>query len=192
MKDGLNYSTYLRGCVPKQYSFTNISDFIDRKGKFYDSFFDGLEGRLVDEVYNIDTCTISSLRNYWGKLYNIKPYFVDEDETIHILTDEEYRILVKMKAFCSCWDGTTYQLNAFIGKVFKDRGKVYASDTGGMVVDYIFFFELPDWELNLYRNYDILPRNAGCGWTVNYVSDEVFGFNGSGLHPFNQRPFLKY
>lgn len=192
MNDGLTYSEFLRGVVPKQYTYTNVSDFIDRKGKFYDSFFNVLEDKLVDEVYNIDTCTRTALRNYWGKLYGIKPFYEDSEGVAHVLNDEEYRIAVKFRAFCSCWDGTTYQLNAFLSKVFKERGVVFASDTGGMEVNYVFFFELPDWELNLYRNYDILPRNAGCGWTVTYASRDVFGFYGSELYPFNQKPFMNY
>lgn len=193
MNDGVTFSEYLRGIVPKQYTFTNISDFIDRKAKLLDSKLNNISEALVDEIYNIDSCKVSVLRNYWGKLYNVPPTFKNlSTGDDHLLTDDEYRIAVKMAAFKSCWDGTTYQLNAFITKVFRDRGAVFASDIGGMDITYTFFFELPDWEFDFYSDYDILPRNAACGHTVTYVSKEVFGFKDSELYPFNQKPFMNY
>lgn len=193
MNDGVTFSEYLRGIVPKQYTYTNISDFIDRKAKFVDGKLNNITDALVDEIYNVDTCKPSVLRNYWGKLYGVQSALKNSSTgDYHLLTDDEYRIAVKMAAFKSCWDGTTYQLNAFITKAFRGRGSVFASDIGGMDITYTFFFELPDWELDLYRYYDILPRNAGCGHTITYVSQDVLGFYGSELHPFNQKPFMNY
>jgi len=193
MSDNVSFSEYLRGVVPKQYTYTNISDYIDRKGKFWDAKLAGVQDSLVSDVFDVDTCTVSALRNYWGKLYGVKPFVTNNTtQAEHSLTDDEYRIAVKMAAFKSCWDGTTYQLNAFITKAFIGRGNVFASDIGGMDITYTFFFTLPSWELDLYRYYDILPRNAGCGHTITYVSSDVLGFHGSGLHPFNQKPFMNY
>ena len=192
MSDKTTFSDYLRSIVPGRYTYTNVSDFIDRKGKFYDKKIGDIQNELITDVFDVDTCSVSALRNYWGKLYNVPPVVKSKDGTSHVLTDDEFRISVKTAAFKSCWDGTTYQLNAFITKLFQKRGGVFASDKGGMDITYVFFFELPDWELKLYRDYDILPRNAGCGHTITYVSSEVFGFYGSGLYPFNQRPFMNY
>lgn len=192
--DETTFSEELRGVIPKRYQYTNISDYIDRKAKMFGSILEGISGVLVDEVYSIDTCSVSALRNYWMKLYGVKPSYVSTiDDTIHVLTDDEARIVVKLRAFASCWDGTTYQLNAFIPKLFKDRGNVFVTDEGSMkFMFYTFFFELPEWEKDLYTNYDILPRNAGVKSAVQYVTTEVFGFDKSELYPFNQRPFFPY
>lgn len=193
MNDGLTFSEYIRGVIPKKYEYTNVSDFIDRKGKFYDKKLWTICEQLVNDVFDLEKCSVSALRNYWGRMYNVQPQYTNKnDGTVHVLTDEEYRMVVKIKAFCSCWDGTTYQLNAWLRKLFLGRGSVFASDVGGMDISYTFFFQLENWELSLFRDYDILPRNAGCGHTVAYVSSDVFGFYGSELHPFDQRPFNKY
>lgn len=194
MSDGVTFSNYLRDIVPKQYTYTNISDYIDRKGKLYDAKIGNAQNDLIDEVYNIDTCSVNALKYYWSKLYNVKPQYENiNDGTVHILTDEELRVVVKLRAFASCWDGTTYTLNAFISKLFSDRGTVYVTDNGSMkYMIYTFFFSVPDWEKNLYENYDILPRCAGVQLEVRFIDFEVLGFYGSELYPLNQRPFFNY
>lgn len=140
MSDKTTFSDYLRSIVPGRYTYTNVSDFIDRKGKFYDKKIGDIQNELITDVFDVDTCSVSALRNYWGKLYNVPPIVKSKDGTSHTLTDDEFRIAVKTAAFKSCWDGTTYQLNAFITKLFQKRGCVFASDKGGMDITYVFFF----------------------------------------------------
>lgn len=187
------YSEYLRTTVPRQYGYTNISDFIDRKGKLYDKMVGDAVNALTTEVYDIDTCSVQALRNFWAKLYNVNPEYTNlNDGTTHVLTDEEMRLVVKLRAFASCWDGTTYVLNAFMRKLYRDRGNMFVRDDGDMQMYYVFFFQLPSWELSLYNDYDVLPRNAGVRAHAQYVSPEVMGFDGSELYGLNQRPFFNY
>ncbi|MGL4208548.1 MAG: hypothetical protein ACRCTY_04095, partial [Candidatus Adiutrix sp.] len=45
-------------------------------------------------------------------------------------------------------------------------------------------------EMGVFKAAGTLARGAGVGWEMYALNPEmVFGFDGSTMHPFNQRPF---
>ena len=62
-----------------------------------------------------------------------------------------------------------------------------------MTVRVVFEFFPSAEQSAILDNYGLLTRGAGVGWEFyQIVPSETFGFDGSGLQPFNQAPFDPY
>ena len=62
-----------------------------------------------------------------------------------------------------------------------------------MKIRVIFYFYLTSYEIEIFKNYGLLNRGAGVGWEYYQIDpDHTFGFDGSGLQPFNQGVFDPY
>lgn len=177
--------------LQKQYTYTNISDLVLRKAEVLDDAFGDLSERFVREILDFDTCIPEALDYYWGKVFRISRTFVDEDGNEFTLTDNQFRQLIKIRAFATRWDGTALSMNEFLKDLYKDRGRAYMLDRQNMTVQvYVFMFQLEPWERYLFLTQDVLPRPAAVGTDIYELSPgELFGFEGTEFQPFNQGVF---
>lgn len=177
--------------LQKQYTFTNISDLVLRKAGVLDNAFGDLSERFVREILDFDTCIPEALDYYWGKVFRISRTFSDDDGNEFSLTDDQFRQLIKIRAFATRWDGSALMMNEFLKDLYKDRGKAYMLDRQNMTVQvYVFMFGLEQWERYLFTNKDVLPRPAGVGTDIYEVDiGDLFGFQGTEFQPFNQGVF---
>lgn len=177
--------------LQQQYGYTNVSDLILKKAAIWDKYMGNIAGKFVEEVLDFNTCTSSALDYYWGKILKITRTFTDDNGNLFSLNDEQFREIIKIRAFSTTWDGTIATLNEFLKELFYDRGHVYAIDRQNMTSQvYVFTFRIEEWEKYLFLNKDILPRCAGIGVSIyELTSDDIFGFEGTEFQPFNQGVF---
>lgn len=177
--------------LQKQYTYTNISDLVLRKAEVLDKAFGDLSDTFVREILDFDTCIPEALDNYWGKVFRISRTFTDGDGNEFSISYDQFRQLIKIRAFATRWDGTAASMNEFLRDLYKDRGIAYMIDRQNMTVQvYVFMFQLEQWERYLFTTKDILPRPAGVGTDIYELSEsDLFGFQGTEFQPFNQGVF---
>lgn len=137
--------------------------------------------QFVTDILDFNTCVPSALDYYWGKMLKVSRTFTDMDGNKFSLTDDQFREIIKIRAFGISWDGTVVTLNQFLGNLFSDRGLVYMIDRQNMTNQiYVFTFKLEDWEKYLFIHKDILPRVAGVGTEIyELTTDTLIGFQGT-------------
>jgi hypothetical protein len=167
--------------LQQQYGYTNISDLILKKAAVWDKYLGNIASHFVADILDFNTCVPSALDYYWGKLLKVSRTFTDMDGNKFTLTDNQFREIIKIRAFGTSWDGTVVSLNRFLGNLFADRGLVYMIDRQDMTSQiYVFTFPLENWEKYLFVHKDILPRAAGVGTDIyELTTDLLIGFQGT-------------
>lgn len=104
-------------------------------------------------------------------------------------TDDNYRELILLKALSNIVYATAPNINALLRAMFGRSA--YCLITGHMEMSYIFEFEPTPFQRYLISKAGILPQPCGVFIrNIGYVDrDSVFGFEGSGLQPFNNGVF---
>ncbi|OUO94814.1 DUF2612 domain-containing protein [Cloacibacillus sp. An23] len=113
------------------------------------------------------------------------------------LADEAYRKLIYYKAMANISEDTAEAQNRLLSLLFGDVvtsiGLEGIVPNGIMKIRVIFYFYLSSYEIEIFKNYGLLNRGAGVGWEYYQIDpDRTFGFDGSGLQPFNQGTFDGY
>lgn len=177
---------------------------------------------FVDKIFNLETAEgvgldiwgrivaiprkilVPNNTDYFGfegsqlQPFNQAPfYYEDKASMYYTLTDDAYRQLIYYKAMSNISDSTAASQNRLLSLLFGNRVDVL--DLTGIIPDgvmkirVVFHFYLTDFEQALLNNYGLLNRGAGVGWEWYQLPEEsVFGFDGSGLQPFNQGNFDPY
>ena len=162
--------------LQRQYCYTNIAKLTQNKAKTWDYYLGNIAERFCNEILNFNICNSSALDNYWGKIFKITRTFNNSQTGQQFtLTDDQFREIIKLRAFCTTWNGSLGQLNTFIYQLFKDRGIAYCIDNLNMTsLIYSFNFQLEDWEKYLFQyEKNILPRNAGVGIEIEIYDTDV-------------------
>lgn len=168
-----------------------INEYLDPRADF-ETFF--------DLVWNVETAESYGL-DVWGGIVDIsrfieiptrfQPPSAEGSTDVYRLPDEEYRSFILFKAATNITNCSVFSINRLLTNKFQSRGRAYVEDVGGMVMRYVFEFELTFWEKALMLERKVYPKTTGV--FVDFLeipSRLVFGFRGSGLQPFNQAPFL--
>lgn len=104
------------------------------------------------------------------------------------LPDDLYRELIIVRAASNLIYATAPNINKFLYQVFGK--KAYYRITDIMKAEYLFEFKLNGFERLIVYTLGLLPQP--CGVQIEYAerpTQGIFGFNGSGLNPFNQGTF---
>lgn len=168
-------------------------------------------------VWNVDTAQGFGL-DYWGRIvgvgrllqlpavpttfgfdtgdnsflpFNQAPFFGGDTATqTFSLPDDPYRLLVLLKAFSNICETTIPVLNSMLNQLFAGRGRCYVQDYGNMAMAYAFEFPLTPVEYAILTQTGVPPHPAGVQVSILQIDlANTFGFDGSGLLPFNQAPF---
>lgn len=130
--------------------------------------------------------------------FNQYPFTPDTglvESTYVTLDDEMFRLLLLYKALAniSASDAATQNrllatlINSGVGD-FPEMGYVIEVDT--MVIRWVFEDFLTPTQQAVFRAAGTLARGAGVGWQIYAINkNEVLGFVGSELQPFNQGIF---
>jgi hypothetical protein len=125
--------------------------------------------------------------------FNQRPFYQDGGASnVYRMADNAFRELIFLKAYANIGDATMPSIKRIVNAIFPKGGT--AIKAGHMKIRMIFFsFEVPPYSFALLRKYGLFNVGAGVGWEY-YVLDptETFGFNGSGMQPFNQGIFAPY
>ena len=95
------------------------------------------------------------------------------------------RLVLRLRYFQLISDGSVPHTNFVLQQVF---GQGYVVDNHDMTVTYVFETELPVAVRTLIDQYDLLPRPAGVGINIIYLTDPVWGF-GPENYNFENAPF---
>lgn len=177
--------------LQKENTYTNLSDLLMKRAGVWDKHFGDISTRFVDDILNYNTCVPSALDYFWGKIFKISRNFKDENGNAFSLTDDQFREIIKIRAFGTRWQGDVLAMNEFLGDLFRDRGTVYMVDSQDMSTQiFVFVFQLEPWESYLFKTQDVLPRPAGIGTSIYELDPtKVFGFHNTEFQPFNQGTF---
>lgn len=150
---------------------------------------------FYEKIFNIYTAEGWGLDN-WGRILGISRLIEDEDtDTTLNLSDDLYRALLLYKALANISSSDAATLNSLLNVLINTGisgfpNVAYVLEVDTMVIRWVFEDFLTDEQLAVFKVAGTLARGAGVGWELYAINpDQVFGFDGSGMHPFNQRPF---
>ena len=151
-------------------------------------------------MFDIETASGIGL-DIWGKIIGISRTIQLSDSTV-TLDDEHYRKLLMYKALANITDSSLATLNKLLPLLFEDvsfsvRNVIIEAQNGDeyynsypMHVRYIIDGELSELDTALFSAGGTLSLAAGVGWSLLATQGRVFGFDGSGLQPFNRGTFM--
>ena len=173
---------------------------------FYDNVFNiltakgvGLDvwGLIIGISREIQAATASTKASFFGfrgsgyDVFGSSPFYNTQSGGGTItLADDAYRELLLIKAAANISRTDLSSLISLFERLYNNRGDFYIIEAGTMQLNYIFGFYLEPFELSLILHSGLLPKPAGVSYTVYQVDvANTFGFNGSGMQPFNQGVF---
>ncbi|MDR1921527.1 MAG: DUF2612 domain-containing protein [Candidatus Adiutrix sp.] len=148
---------------------------------------------FYDKMFNIMTAEGEGLDN-WGRILAIGRAIEDNSVSI-TLTDEYYRLLLLYKALANISRSDAESLNHLLATLMATgvggfTAAAYVLEVDTMVIRWVFEDFLNETQLAVFKVAGTLARGGGVGWELYAVNpNQVFGFDGSGLQPFNQAPF---
>jgi hypothetical protein len=151
---------------------------------------------FYEKIFNIYTAEGVGLDN-WGLILNMSRTIKDPntDEGI-TLNDDYYRLLLLYKAMANISDSTAYSQNSLLQALINTGiGELprtaYVLEVDTMVIRFVFEGFLSPIQIAIFYAAGTFARGAGVGWDLYAIDpDTVFGFDGSGMKPFNQAPFV--
>lgn len=127
--------------------------------------------------------------DWWGKRVGVDRYSKVNGEYVRF-DDDYYRFLIFYRALCNIANATADAANQLLSKL---------TDTVVFVVDYqdmaissvVIIGAIPDLQVQILSQYGLLNRPAGvlANYLIIYPDEQIFGFEGSQLLPFNQGVF---
>ena len=169
---------------------------------FYDKVFNpltaegvGLDiwGRIVGASRYL-TVDNEDFFGFYGSLlhpFNQAPFYVEGDTDRFRLTDEAFRTLIFIKAAANIGNATLPGIKEILTALFENP--VLVMNIGEMKVRIVFEFYLTPYQRALFREYGVLNLGGGVGFEYYQIDPSgTFGFDGSGLQPFNQGVFNVY
>lgn len=108
------------------------------------------------------------------------------------LTDEQFRLLILMKAFSNINNCSASTINYLLNELFGNFGKCFVTSQGNMQLTYVFEFYLTVLQQTILLQSGVMPKPAGVQpFVLQIIPASTFGFNGSNLQPFNQGVFCE-
>lgn len=184
-------SQYGNSPTIKQLVF-NMNTYIDPRADF-DTFY--------DYVWNVETAQGFGL-DIWGRIVDVErqvnvpidtpnPGMYPFTSGVYTMTDDEYRLVILVKALANITNCTARGLNQLLLNIFAVRGRSYALDTGSMTIRLTFEYFLKPFEYVILTTTGIAPRPAGVLANILQVDvPTTFGFaEGIQFQPFDQGVF---
>ncbi|CAI1773170.1 Protein of uncharacterised function (DUF2612) [Serratia fonticola] len=154
--------------------------------EFIDTFYDMVWNIEAAGTYGLDVwgrivvvsrlLTVTPSEKYFGfeealstppeigdpQPFDQAPFYTGEMATNTIsLSNDVYRKLIMLKAMANITDCTIPSMNKMLMYMFGDKGKAYVRNDGGMVMSYVFEFELSPSDLAIVQSSGALPSPAG-------------------------------
>lgn len=120
--------------------------------------------------------------------FNNAPFYKKIDGKIR-LADSAYRTYIFIKAMINIGDCSLASINRMLKLMFPNA-EIYCLHVDTMVLRLVIRSKLAEADKQALLNLPWLP--AGVGLEIYQIITPTFGFNGSGLNPFNQGTFPTY
>ncbi|WP_333580381.1 DUF2612 domain-containing protein [Duodenibacillus massiliensis] len=127
--------------------------------------------------------------DWWGKRIGIDRYIKVKDKYVRF-DDDYFRFLLMYRAVCNVSDSTCATMNRMLSLLTNT--KVFCVDYQDMTISSVVVIgAISDVMSTVLATYGLLNRPAGvlANYLIIYPNEEIFGFQGSDLLPFNQGVF---
>ena len=127
--------------------------------------------------------------DWWGKRIGIDRYIKVKEEFVRF-DDDYFRFLLLYRAVCNVSDSTCATMNRMLSLLTSTR--VFVVDYGDMTLNSVVFIgNISQLQAQILETYGLLNRPAGVmtNFLIIYPDEEIFGFAGSDLLPFDQGVF---
>lgn len=133
----------------------------------------------VRDGFNLDTAVGKQL-DILTKYIGVSRYYTDENNQQAVLSDDEFRILLKLKMIINSGDATLYELTNSLYNLFGNGIRVVDDvNSGGHHIMRLTYFIKDEWKnVGLAAiQQDMLPHPTGVGYRYNiYTDTPYFGF----------------
>ena len=146
----------------------------------------------VDELHAeiADTSTAEGVfLDWWGQRIGVDR-FIKVAGQYQRFDDDYFRFLLQYRALCNIANSTAATMNRNLSLLTSTR--VFVVDYQMMSISSIVFIgNISDIQAQVLSNYGLLNRPAGvlANYLIIYPDEQIFGFSGSNLLPFNQGVF---
>lgn len=163
---------------------------IGNLGKFFQKEIDATENieLLKEEVADMETAAGVFL-DWWGERVGVDRYIKVNGEYVR-LDDDYYRFLLFYRARCNLADSTCATMNRMLSQLTSER--IFVVDYQDMTLQSIVIIgSISDLMATILQTYGLLNRPAGVmtNFIIIYPDEQIFGFEGSELQPFDQGVF---
>lgn len=186
----INPNIDLKQCLLWQYQNSPaLKSLILSKEQWYQTHQAQFWQDWYDNVFNLDTANDFGL-SVWGQILNFSRNVKAKDGSLHYLTTEQYRLILKGQLVKFGMGATAPEINRWLSVVFSGKTSAFCLDSYDMTAIPFILLSVPTPEISwLLGNIDFFPRPAGVGYQIRIVPNDTFGFYGSGLRPFDQGVF---
>lgn len=143
---------------------------------------------IAGQVADVETAKGVFL-DWWGKRIGIDRYIKVKDDYVRF-DDDYFRFLLLYRAVCNVSDSTCATMNRMLSLLTSTR--VFVVDYGVMSLNSVVFIgSITEIQAQILQTYGLLNRPAGVmtNFLIIYPDEEIFGFEGSDLLPFDQGVF---
>lgn len=163
---------------------------IGNLGKFFQKEIDATENieLLKEEVADMESAAGVFL-DWWGERVGVTRYIKVNGEYVR-LDDDYYRFLLFYRARCNLSDSTCATMNRMLSQLTSER--IFVVDYQDMTLQSIVIIgSISDLMATILQIYGLLNRPAGVmtNFIIIYPDEQIFGFEGSELQPFDQGVF---
>ena len=127
--------------------------------------------------------------DWWGERVGVNRYIKVNGEYVR-LDDDYYRFLLFYRARCNLADSTCATMNRMLSQLTSER--IFVVDYQDMTLQSIVIIgSISDLMATILQTYGLLNRPAGVmtNFIIIYPDEQIFGFEGSDLLPFDQGVF---
>ena len=143
---------------------------------------------IAGQVADVETAKGVFL-DWWGKRIGIDRYIKVKDDYVRF-DDDYFRFLLLYRAVCNVSDSTCATMNRMLSLLTSTR--VFVVDYGDMSLNSVVIIgSITEIQAQILQTYGLLNRPAGvmANFLIIYPDEEIFGFEGSDLLPFDQGVF---
>lgn len=127
----------------------------------------------------------------WGRRIGVDRYIkIKATGKLFRFDDDYFRFLINYRALCNIANATASTANSLLSMLTSTT--TFVVDYQDMTINSIVIIgAIPDLQSSIIAQYGLLNRPAGVktNLLVIYPDEQIFGFDGSKLHPFNQGVF---
>lgn len=127
--------------------------------------------------------------DWWGERVGVTRYIKVNGEYVR-LDDDYYRFLLFYRARCNLSDSTCATMNRMLSMLTDTR--VFVVDYQTMSISSVVIIgAISDLQSQILSTYGLLNRPAGvlANYLIIYPDEQILGFDGSDLLPFDQGVF---
>lgn len=143
---------------------------------------------IAGQVADVETAKGVFL-DWWGKRIGIDRYIKVKDDYVRF-DDDYFRFLLLYRAVCNVSDSTCATMNRMLSLLTSTR--VFVVDYGDMSLNSVVIIgSITEIQAQILQTCGLLNRPAGVmtNFLIIYPDEEIFGFEGSDLLPFDQGVF---